>query len=361
MDYNLIYMPTFRLRQEEIKVLQTTNFGDKIYPLIEIVKEKDRTNNKKDFQEIHNSIIDRINSNHVFVDIPNYINHAKNVKDEVIQFGLKVSNNENLRNQYILKLTDKHKVIPVISSFANINGNRNSIIEQNNFLKPYFKKFAYRIFVENFENDIIEIEKTITENDYLIVDIDKQTPFKTFTLKPIIETLKKINTPTKVLLRSSINMDVQNVDFNNNEIIENIDHSHLSTENLRDFGVNCFGDYAGVKKDLMTKGGAISPGFIYFDAVKNQSYGFNSSIKSLDQFKNKIVPDVLNSEATERMLHFIPSYLSENNIGYKTLNNIMSGSEKGGSQAKFKKIAMDHYIYCMKNKIQIEELTQVNI
>lgn len=358
MDFNLIYMPTFRLRQEEIKVLQTTDFGDNIYPLIEIVKEKNRTDNKKNFKEIHDSIIHSINSTHVFIDIPNYLSLQRNVKEEIIQFGLRVGNNQELRTQYILKLSNKEKIIPVISSF---NSNQNSIHQQHDVLRPHFKKLAYRVFVDSFQNDIDAVIKIITENDYLIIDIDKQTPFKSITLKPIIETLKNINQPTKVLLRSAINNDVQNVDLINNEIVEKIDHSHLDTENLTDFGVNCFGDYAGVKKDLMTKGGTISPGFIYFDAVENQSYGFKSPIKSLDEFQNKIVPDILSSECTRRMLDYNPPYLSNNNLGYKTLVDIISGQENGRNQAKFKKIAMDHYIYCIKNKILIEELTQVNI
>jgi len=35
MDFNLIYMPTFRVRQQEIIVLKSFDFGNNSYPLLE--------------------------------------------------------------------------------------------------------------------------------------------------------------------------------------------------------------------------------------------------------------------------------------------------------------------------------------
>jgi hypothetical protein len=42
MNTQLKYMPILRVRQEEVKVLNTFNFGERIYPCIEIIKELDR-------------------------------------------------------------------------------------------------------------------------------------------------------------------------------------------------------------------------------------------------------------------------------------------------------------------------------
>jgi len=60
------------------------------------------------------------------------------------------------------------------------------------------------------------------------------------------------------------------------------------------------------------------------------------------------------------MLAETPPYLSPTNNGYSTLLNINSGGESGKSQAKFKKIAMEHYLYCMKVNIESNKLHQTN-
>ena len=63
MDFNLIYMPTFRVRQQEIIVLKSFDFGNNSYPLLEIVKEHDRArkdDSQKSFGDIHNELINEI-------------------------------------------------------------------------------------------------------------------------------------------------------------------------------------------------------------------------------------------------------------------------------------------------------------
>lgn len=42
MDSQLKYMPIFRARQEENKVLKSFDFGNRIYPCIEFTKELGR-------------------------------------------------------------------------------------------------------------------------------------------------------------------------------------------------------------------------------------------------------------------------------------------------------------------------------
>ena len=48
-----IYFPIFRSRQQEILVLRSFSFENKMTPLIEIIKEKDRSNNQKSSFEIY--------------------------------------------------------------------------------------------------------------------------------------------------------------------------------------------------------------------------------------------------------------------------------------------------------------------
>lgn len=146
------------------------------------------------------------------------------------------------------------------------------------------------------------------------------------------------------------------------QIVIEADNNHIDIDHMGNFGVNATGDYVGIKKDDLTAGGTISPGFIYYDAVGNQYFGYKAAIKgSLSEFENRIVPDVIKSLATEEMLQHTPPFVGTDNPGYYTLLNIQNGDESGKSQAKFKRIAMEHYLYCMKVKIQSQELYQTNI
>ncbi|HMK07221.1 MAG TPA: hypothetical protein VK476_06805, partial [Flavobacterium sp.] len=79
--------------------------------------------------------------------------------------------------------------------------------------------------------------------------------------------------------------------------------------------------------------------------------------KFLADFETVIVPDVMNSDAAREMRDSGLPFLSDQNIGWQTLQKISRGEESGKSQAKFKKIAMDHYLHCMKTKIANGQLT----
>ena len=180
-------------------------------------------------------------------------------------------------------------------------------------------------------------------------------------MRPIVNALKAFQDCCKILLRSAINNEIQNVKLDHGQVVFEADNSHIDVDIMTDFGVNATGDFVGIKKDDLTAGGTISPGFIYYDASENQYYGYSADVKDLSQFGNKIVPDILNSDSTARMLNEDPPFLSVANNGYNTLININSGGESGKSQAKFKKIAMEHYLYCMKVKIDAKKLHQTNI
>jgi Beta protein len=117
--------------------------------------------------------------------------------------------------------------------------------------------------------------------------------------------------------------------------------------------MNAFGDYAGIKKDDLNAGGTISPGFIFYDPLDNLYYGFKGEVKDLAEFERTIVPAVLNSPVVARILAEQPLYLSADNWGYQQLRAIRDGQESGKSQAKFKRIAMEHYLHCMRTKIHL--------
>jgi hypothetical protein len=97
-------MPTFRVRQQEIIVLKSFDFGNNSYPLLEIVKEHDRArkdDSQKSFGDIHNELINEIKAPHVFIDLPIYIKQSGAVKDEVVSFAFRVINDIDKRCEYI--------------------------------------------------------------------------------------------------------------------------------------------------------------------------------------------------------------------------------------------------------------------
>lgn len=358
-------MPTFRSRQQENIVLRAFNFKENMYPLVEIVKEHDRKRSEETqqtFQQIHVELLRAISANKIFVDIPVYLKERASVKDEVIEFSRKVASNIDKRNEAMLSLRAlSASIIPVISSYANRTGEADSIGKQVNTLRPTFNSIAFRILYNHFIEDWKEILPVVTENDFIILDLDTIPPYPSPPLKPIITLWSTFTRCPKIVLRSAINSDVQNVNIQHKEIVFDADNG-LMDQYKMSFKANCFGDYAGIKKDDLTSGGTVSPGFLFYNAVTNEFVGFRGKggpkeDKFLADFETVIVPDVINSDAKRAMEESGLPYLSDQNIGWQTLLRISRGEESGKSQAKFKKIAMDHYLHCVKTKIAAGILT----
>ena len=266
---------------------------------------------------------------------------------EVLQFSRSVIGDWKSRTEHLLKLANP-KVIPVVSSYLIKTGEQNTIRPQFETLAGTFGRVAFRISYQSFFDDWNDVVQLSRPSDYIIIDLDILAPYPTSpALRPIVSALKSFDGCPKIILRSAINTDVQNVGLDHGAVIYEADNSLLET--FHQFSCEGFGDYAGIKKDDLTAGGTISPGFIYYDAVDNQYYGFKASFKSLTEFEDTIVPDVLNSEPTKRMV--ANGFLVPGNRGWDTLNSIAEGRESGKNQAKFKRVAMEHYLYCIRKRI----------
>ena len=354
MQEKLIYMPTFRVRQEEVKVLKSFDFGNNMYPLLEIVKGHDRVRvNQKSFQEIHLSLINSINAEKVFVDLPLYLSSSsRSLKPDILSFVLSVINNRENRTSHIVSLSEQSKkIIPVISSYRTINFETSYLNEQYRELKKYYPSVAIRIKHSEFANEWAIIEKLVTSTDFIILDIDNiNAAPDSPALRDIVNKLEAFDVCHKIILRSALNNDIQNKTLQHDSVVYEADNGLL--ERYNDYGVNSIGDYVGVKKDYMTSGGGISPGFIYFDSVRNQYFGYTYTIRELANFKDHIVPSVLKSEVTRRMHNSEIDFLANENLGWTMLNNIYNGLESGKNQAKFKRISMEHYIFSIKKLIE---------
>ena len=344
-------MPTFRARQQEIIVLKSFNFSPNMYPMIEIIKEKDRTNNKLTAREIYDDLIATVKAEKIFHYLPTYIKDAAGMQAEVLTFNRTVLSNIENRIAFFNSLDNSHnKIIPVVSTLQLKTGQLNTLTEQANRLRQIFPIIAIRTFTNTFSLDVDEIRALLTPDDFLIYDIDEAVGLTSPIITRDRVIINTINGPTKIALKSAVRSDIQNVGLNHDQIVYDADNSLLSL--YTSYGFDAFGDYAGIKKDDLTAGGTISPGFIFYDPVDNLFYGYRGNLKNLDEFEATIVPDVLGSPGSANIMAIDPAYLNSDNEGWNILNRINSHLESGKSQAKFKRIAMEHYLHCMRIKIQ---------
>lgn len=362
-------MPVLRLRQEESKVLSSFEFGEGMIPCVEIVKERDRTTRapstklKKDgtlprppkirsFEEIHLPLLQAIKSNKILVDLPVHLKEDRRMKDDVLLFLRTVVGVRSERTAYLKKLAPlAHKIIPVISTYYSKTNELNSITAQERDLRGTFANIAFRTSVNTFRNDMNQIVKIAKKNDYLIIDLDDcKIDGSDSEIDEIAFELEEFDLCEIIMVKSTLDKRMTNVGLEHGEIIHEADNRLLYTH--KDFGANAFGDYVGIKKDDMLKGAGTSPGFVYYDPTQNNFYGFRGSdLKVLEDFLEIIVPDVIKSVPTYNMNASGRPYLIDLNIGWKMLKGMEAGHEPSKSQAKFKRISMEHYLHCLRTKI----------
>jgi len=222
----------------------------------------------------------------------------------------------------------------------------------------------------------------LKNEDFLIYDIHEGIGLTNPVIRKDRTILDTITLPCKVALRSAINTGIQNTRLHHGEIVYEADNSlsemfsqpsgfkpnhgeivceadnSLSEMFSRPLGFNAFGDFAGIKKDNLTSGDTISPGFILYNPADNLYYGYKGTVKKLEEFETTIVPDVLASTTAEAIRAANPDFLNDKNEGWNTLLRIKDGRETGKSQAKFKRISIEHYLHCMRTAIAAGQILQ---
>lgn len=338
------YIPVFRLRQQEKKVLTTFDFGSDIFPYVEIFKHfeqqprvpkagsKTKPKAPKQFHEIYLPTLRQIKSDKVFVDLPVQLKVSNKMKKEVIEFLRGVVGKRDVRTSHLLSLGSvSEKIIPVISTYSQRTGEPNSIKLQEADLRPSFNILAFRTSGITFTNDIIQINAVLQPEDYLIIDLEERCLANADDMDAIefmLEYIKTFRGCHVVLMNSPIDRKITNTGLDHGQKIDRVDNSLL--EKFQDFGANSFADHAGIKRDVVESGGGISPGFIYYDAVQNAFYGFKGLKRAepeLDDFREIIVRDVLSSDATTRMKKSALEYLCKENVGWTMLEDMWDKTE----------------------------------
>jgi len=370
MSKSLKYMPVLRGRQEEFKVLKTFDFGANIYPCLEIIKEIHRQPNKpkegskpskakpKTFEGDYIPFIKNIKSERVFVDLPVHLNAETGMKIETFKFLRGIVAKREKRTEYMKKLIPlAEKVIPVVSSYSQITG-KTEITVQENELRESFKTIAFRTFMKTFFQDMKQIEPLLNKTDYVIMDWDNEAlDLEDGDQVDIVDHLKKLKCNV-IVHRNSFTSSITNTGLTHGELVDAIDNNLV--DKFKEFAGSSFSDYAGIKKDYIGDGGSISPGFVYYDAVNNEFYGYRYEhgghkkgdiLPDLKEFETRIVPAVISSAASKRMQKDALDFLGNENYGWFVLKNIHAKKESGRSAPKFKRIGMEHYLHCIKTRV----------
>ncbi len=344
------YFPCFRVRQQEIDILKSFQFPNTIIPLVEIVKEKDRKNRLDDGDVIYSDLVNSIQAEKVIVDLPIYLEISVSTSVEVSKFVLSTIRDLDQRIAFYQNFTaQSNKVIPVISSLNPHSDEADTMIKQFDALRVTFQHIAFRLFINRFDESLKELKKiTLREGDIILYDLDTVEITSPLAVKHRKELDSAFPGRFRAVIRSAINTDIQNVRLDHASIVPEANNS------LRDlyqtYKFDAFGDYVGVKKDELTSGGTISPGFIMFNPEDNVYIGFKGKAKSLTEFEATIVPAALNTEFVTRWKAASSPYYVGNG-GIEKLEDINNKKESGKNQAKFKWISMMHYLHCMKTWI----------
>jgi hypothetical protein len=330
-------------------VLRTFQFPDFITPIIEIIKEKDRKNNLEEGGVIYSDLVDSIKSEKVLLDLPIYLDVSISTPIEVSKFVLSTVRDLDRRIEFYSNFSGQSaKVVPVISSLNPYSDEADTIEKQFQSLSGKFPSIAFRLFISRFEESLLEMSRLVLRNtDYIIYDLDTVEITSPLVKKHKKELDARFPDKFKVVIRSAINTDVQNTKLDHGSIVPEANNSLFELYNTVSYRFGAFGDYVGVKKDDITSGGTISPGFIFYNPEENLYYGFKGKIKSLNEFEVTIVPDVLNTEFIKNWVATQSKYYADN-LGIKRLEKINAREETGKNQAKFKWISMMHYLHSMK-------------
>lgn len=330
--------------------MKSFDFGELMAPMVEIIKPYDRKRpaaSQKSFKEVYCDLVNNISAQKVFVDLPLYLKERGSMKDETLAFSRGIISNMERRTEHLMEFEEvSDKVIPVVNSFLHKTGETDTLQAQVDSLRKKFSSIAFRSLYSHFLIDWSEISALATSADFIILDLDVINPYPSPQIKPIIEAWRDFDVCPKVVLRSATNTEISNVGLDHGSVVYDVDNGLVETYQTS-LHADLFADYSGIKKDDLTSGGTISPGFLFYDAVKNHFVGFKGNVKRLEEFAETIVPDVIASEAAANMRESGRPYLTENS-GWDTLVRISEGEETGKSQAKFKRIAMEHYLHCRK-------------
>lgn len=343
---DLKYVPVLRHRQEERAALSGVRLSAKVLPLIEIVKDLPRSNSRGTFSTVYTGDLTALNRP-LMVDFPTYLPLAQSTNTDVLAFLRPVQVNPQRRIDLFRQLQAVPDLIPVVTYNPQIQFAPGVITNTAQALRPTFPRLAFRLFYNGLTLALQEVRQAAQHGDVIVLDVDDAphvSPALT-RLYPSIVAMKASHGCSTVLVRSAMSDGLTNTSFNDDQPVPSIDNSLLTA--YQGYGFDAFGDYAGIKKDLLRTGGTISPGFVFYSYQTNLSIGYRGRTRRLQEFKQHIAPTVVGSQ-------YYQQYGAAHQgscPGCRMIDAIANGPDSGASQGLWKRIAVMHYLHTMEENL----------
>lgn len=360
-----MYIPIMKTRKEELDVSKKLNeyFSDDIIPLFEILNEeyevkyemdddgkylmekkegrKKKSRIKKERTDEDIITLDKINNivngAKVFIDYFRFdINkYGSRIDISRVMLSYRLNNNPDEYIEKLIEVSRYKNMIPVLSLKNVHNFSNNRVVEIINELQELNSSIALRIEDTLYDTLKSIIENYLRKSDYFLYDINEQDFDSKFMELSELELCR--TKARKIVLNSPRDPKIANKDYENNCATMLINNTAVT--GYKDYNLDGFGDYGGLKDQLPTVGGSNGKGAalaLLYNYADNSFYSFCNSDTSLGLKGYKdVVSNVLNFEYILNP--------TNNCIAYSKIN-LMSDNNKYGSWATWNNIALTRYI-----------------
>lgn len=344
-----MYIPVMKNRTVEVGVLQQLSamhvFDGNIIPLVELIQEKTRSNNKNTFIQDLCEILADAPDMHLMVDFYKSTK-LRNTTDAIREYvTMSVRLPDFCVNELIPLAQYRDRVVPVVSYLSESISLDRINFEATQF-RNTFPRLAFRVKVQEFEHVFSCVEQLMSSDDYLILDIESAShmnPVFKKIYKRIADSKKKLGF-TSIIVNAHRPENLTNKEMLDGEPIADIDNSLkelYSSSYMNRF--DGFGDYACISAALPSTGGAISPVGIYYSNENNFFVSYRGRAPQLSEFPMYIAPRITSSEY---WFEFGEEH-HKTCPGCLEINAVVTGAKSGRNQAQWKMITMLHYIYTM--------------
>ena len=345
-----MYVPILKNRTVEMSVLpQLAEIGvfndSTVLPLVELIQERTRSNNKNTIMDDLAELLDANSQMSLMIDF--FKSTKLNSTTDAVRNYVTLSTRQvdfcvrELRNLSSFS----ERVVPVIS-YLSENPSLSRITHETDEYRKFFPRIAFRIKTQDFENIFSLIEKIISENDIVLLDIESSShmnPVFKKIYKRIADSKKNKNF-ISVVTNANRPETLTNKSMADREPIAQIDNSLKELYNTSIMNrFDGFGDYACIVASLPSTGGAISPAGVFYSNENNFFVAFKGRTAQLSEFPEYIAPSIVQSEYWEE-------YTDEHHEtcpGCQEILSIRTGIKSGKNQGQWKMITMLHYIYTM--------------
>lgn len=349
----MIYVPKLYNLEAEYKALNNQNFSNDVYPLLFIVMAQKKSNSPISILDDFENLIHRKSKNTFFVSIPQNLPLAtKTLKSTVNRFYSDQKTNPTAYLNLMKRFSAFENVIPTIEVENKIYS-PGKLTEIKSSITSGTGSYAYYVKSSSLQSVEKEIKNIITNNDFLIYDLDAKDFSKTSVQKEllIIEDMKNLK-KFKAIVLKQVYSELTFPKYPDGKILPGTDaYDCLDLDFYTDFkkhNFNGFGDCAGIRDIPIYDGGASYPSYLTIELDTFDHHGFKGIPMDVRSFEDVLLPKYLASDHWNKIL--TPSHKTNCN-GCRTINDFSLNRAKINNAAKWKTITVSHFIESMDYKI----------